>query len=117
MIHVSAKTFDISGSISFAPLPSEAESVYERRVSRVATLDGGVAITDGGYSDGDRTLEYSYKSISKAHDDRAKRIIEIHPLVTVATPEGVFEAVPQSFRQSPDTNRISFLVNRKLSED
>lgn len=117
MIHITATTFDVEGYVDFEPLPSQQADTFQRRVSRVSTLDGGVAISDRGYSDGDRTLTYAYRPISKEHDDRARRIIRLHPTVTVSTPEGLFMAAPQNFEQGRSENVFTLLVIERLDED
>lgn len=117
MISIASTAFDLQGTISFNQLPSDAKPSLSRRVSRAATLDQGVSVSDRGYSDGDRTFTYFYKPISKEHDDRARRIIKLHPTVTVSTEEGVFLAAPESFSPSPEQNTFTLLVIRKISED
>jgi len=117
MINITATTFDVEGYIDFEPLPSQQSDTFQRRVSRVSTLDGGVAVSDRGYSDGDRTLVYAYRPISKGHDARAQRLIKLHPTVTVSTPDGVFKAVPQNFEQGPAENVFTLLVIERLDED
>lgn len=117
MIHITATTFDIDGYVDFEPLPAQQSDTFERRVSRVATLDGGAAVSDRGYSDSDRTLTYTYRPVSKEHDERARRIVRLHPTVTVSAPEGVFRAVPQSFENGKAENTFTLLVIERLDEE
>jgi hypothetical protein len=117
MISICASTFDLSGHIQFTPVGSSSDGEYVRRVSRAATLDTGVSISDRGYSEGDKTLTYSFKPVSKEHDARAKRLVRLHPTVTVSNGDGVFEAVPQSFLPTTEENTFTLLVIRKLSGD
>jgi len=85
VIHIAARTFDLLGYLDIAPLPGETTDTYGRRVSRVATLDGGVAVSDRGYSHGDRTLVYRWRPVSEEENARAKRLVSLHPTVTVST--------------------------------
>jgi len=117
MISIAARVFDLDGHIEFTPVPSNRDGERSRRVTRTATLDGGVSVSDRGFAYGDQTLVYRYKPESKEHDDRARRIVRLHATVTVATPEGVFEAAPRSLEINNDENVFSLLVIRKLSED
>lgn len=87
----------------------------KRRMTRTATLDGGVAVSDGGWSDGDRTFPIA---VAKSHSTRAMAsAVEVlksgHERVTVATNEGVFEAVLQSYRLSP-TIRLTLAITANL---
>jgi len=117
MIHITSKSYDILGHISFHPSLGNAPATFSRRVTRAATLDGGVAISDRGYSEGDATLVYRYKPVSREHDERAYRLLKLHPRVRVSNPDGLFEAVIESFEPSPSENTITLLVIEKLSED
>jgi hypothetical protein len=117
MIKIAARLFDPLGYIEFQPLPSNLETTFARRVTRVATLDGESSIIDRGFSESDRTLVYRYKPVSRDHDERAQRLVKLHPTVAVATRDGLFEAAPQSFEPGPSENRITLFVIRKLSED
>lgn len=116
LVHISAKTFDLSGALSITPLPRSRTPPSGRRVTRVATLDGGVAINDRGFAHGDRTLTLLYKPVSAAHDAIAQRIVELHTRVTLTTSEGCFEAAPDTFTPTPEENSFSFLIISKLSE-
>jgi len=116
MISICAKEFDLDGSIEFEPLGDNVTGGISRRVSRSATLDGGVVIGDAGSSEGDQTLTYRFKPISLEHDQRARRIVKYHPRVTVSNINGVFEAAPQSFESAPNENQITLLVIAKLTE-
>jgi len=117
MISITSRNFDPLGYLDIDPLPGSSEDNYSRRVTRTATLDGGVAISDRGYSDGDRTLTYRYRPVSRDHDNRAKRLLRLHPTVQVSTPDGVYLAAPQSFDSTPDGNTFALLVIQKLSEE
>ena len=115
MITISSTTFDLNGSIQINPLPSATDGETTRRVSRVATLDGGVAVNDRGHSEGDRDLSYTWKTISKAHNDAVARIVRLYPRVTVSTPSGCFLAAPQRFSPGVGESTITLLVIDKVS--
>lgn len=116
MITLNATTFDLAGSLSIDPLPNGVQMPQLRRVNRVATLDGGVAVNDRGHAHGDRDLSIRYKAVSAAHDAQARYLMANYARVTVAMPEGVFEAAPQQFDAGP-TNTLTLLILSKLSED
>jgi len=117
VISITSKLFDLLGHLEIEPLPGESEGGISRRVSRVATLNQGVAVNDGGFSHGDRTLIYRYKPVSKDHDNRARRLVELHSRVYVSNADGVFECVPESFDPGADSNTITLFVILKVSED
>jgi hypothetical protein len=117
MIHISAKTFDISGALTIRPLPDDQEAGMIRRVNRVATLDGSVAVNDRGFSHGDRDWTVIYKPVSRAHDDIARRLVSLHTRVYLSTEEGCFEASPAEFQAGADKNTFTLLIIDKVSED
>ncbi len=115
MISITTPTFDIAGHVMIDPRPDNSETIT-RRVNRVATLDGGVAINDGGYTDGDRTLSYTWRTVSKAHTETLSRMVQNYSLLTVATPDGVYSAAPSSFDYGKAESTLTLLVKEKLSE-
>lgn len=117
MIHLAAELFDFSGVVWIKPVANNPEPPLIRRVTRVATLDQGVAITDRGYSEGDRTPIIRFKPVSQEHDDTIKRLIRLHPTVRMTNREGVFQCSIQRFDPTPSENRLTLLVIQKLSED
>jgi hypothetical protein len=115
MIHIASVAFDLLGYISFNPLNESGDAVFSRRISKSRALNGSVVVSDLGYTDGDLTLVYRYKPISKEHDDRAKRIVSLHEFVTVSTKDGVYKAAPSEFEPGEE-NQITLEIVEKLSE-
>ena len=115
MIVISSPTFDLDGSVAINPIPGADIGETRRRVSRAATLDGGVAISDKGFSEGDRTLIYAWKSVSKDHNALVERIVRLYPRVYVSTEFGVYEAAPQVFEPSPSECTLTLLAIEKVS--
>jgi hypothetical protein len=115
MIHIAARLFDLDGWLSVQPL-GPIEDQIRRRVSRTATLDGGAAVSDRGFSHADRTFVITYRPKSRDDEARARRLVELHAKVTVSTSEGVFLAVPQNFEAGELEHRITVLIVELLSE-
>ena len=115
-VHICAKEFDLSGCIEVRPLLNAAPGSAARRVSRAATLDGGSAFVDRGYTHSDRAMQIQYRPVSQEHDERARRLLELHSRVIVSTREGCFEAVPESFDGSPTRNTFTLWIVDKISE-
>lgn len=117
MITVTAKAFDLAGVLEFEPLPSSSSEGFGRRVSKVATLDGGVSVSDRGFSYGDTTLTYDFTPISLEHTNIARRLVRLHPTVLVSNEYGVFEAIPESFNSTTDINTLTLSIVDKISEE
>lgn len=117
-ITISALTFDPLGSVTLQPLPSSDIDTLRRRVSRIETLDGGVALNDFGYTDGDRTLQIEFRPRDQAQEDQIKRLLRLHGRVRVSTRDGVYLAAPESYARSRGANAsLKLLLLQKLTED
>lgn len=100
IIGLAALTFDPQGAV-IVPWRdgTETESI-SRRVSRTATLDGGAAISNRGYSPADRTLTISLQGESLALIEQVRRLVRLHGQVTVSMRDGVLFGVPESYDES-----------------
>ena len=92
-IGIANNSFDVDGNAIFTPLDFNPLA-GQRRATRTKTLDGGVVITDGGFSQGDRTLQ-----ITVSHTDPLQEILwslfQNANQVVVATEDGAFLATFQ----------------------
>jgi hypothetical protein len=84
------------------------------RVSRSATLDGGVSITHSGLVHGDRTLSI-YATIDAATESTLKSINETDTLIYLSCREGYFSGVIDRLRIHGGSMNLTFLVKEKLS--
>lgn len=110
---LSAPTFDLSGHVEIHT-DAHPDRDTKRRVQRVLTLDGGVAINDGGYSDGDLTFELEWKS-DITLNSAILRMLQIYPRAVLSTREGVFEVVLETYRLNTGTSRLVCLPVSRLS--
>ena len=114
-VSISAIPFDIVGSVSIDVSDDNVSGDYVRRVNRVATLDGGVAINDRGYNEADRTLTYTWASASIVQNIAIKRMIELYSRVHVSTSEGFYLAAPESFTPDPESPSMTLLIIEKIT--
>ena len=116
MLTISAPIFDIQGHeiISF-PEPGGLSGL-DRRNSRVATLDGGAAFNDFGYSDADRTLDINWKPASQRQLDNIARMVKAHGRLIVSCREGCFVGAPGFFGVSDNKAQLQILVERRLDQ-
>lgn len=119
MIGISTKVYDTAGARLFMATDMEIEMANRsgaRRVSRTPTLDGGVVVSDTGYADGDRDFIVTELNAAKEAVDYAQYIVENYGLINVATRDGVYTAVPESYNISRGTLSLRLLITEKLSE-
>lgn len=116
MLTLNAPVFDLEGAI-LVPNPSpDGLTAFTRRVSRSATLDGGAAVTDFGYSPADRTLNIEWRPRTAAEVENARRLVQAYGRLIVSFHEGCFLAAPDSFDFADGEVTINLLIERQLSQ-
>ena len=116
-VTLAASTFDILGAVEIDALPTTTDGTSSRRVTRVTTLDGGVAVTDRGYSEGDRVFTFNWKNVSQEQTDAIKRIFILYPRVTIALGTNVYLAAPSIFRPGFDESNAELLSIELLTQE
>jgi hypothetical protein len=112
---LAAVNFDPIGFVQLRVLDSTTIGASGRRVNRVPTLDGGVAVNDQGFSEGDRTIELRWQPADAALEDNVRRMVEVYPTVHVATRAGVFLAIPETYEPGAEESTLRLLVISKTS--
>lgn len=113
---LSAQIFDPLGHVQI-PVTVESFRLAEvrRRVNRVATLDGGVATNDGGFSDGDRVFRLSWQNTDQTIDVAVSRLLQLYERATLSTAAGVFDVALETYTPGAATSSINLLAISKLS--
>jgi hypothetical protein len=115
LIALSTLTFDLDGYVLIDAMPSSEVDSIERRVSRIKTLDGGVAFSDAGFAHGDRTLRVRWKIRSAAQWESVQRLVQDYGEVQVAQSDGCYVCAPARLSRSGDEGTIELMVLRKAS--
>lgn len=114
-VFLACPTFDLDGTAAIDPLASSDFGEVRRRVNRVATLDGGVAVNDGGSTDGDRTFAVAWRTGRLPFEQRIERLVSMYSRLSVATREGLFAVVPESYRRLRGESKLVLLVVERLA--
>jgi hypothetical protein len=85
-----------------------------RRISRTATLDGGVVLTDLGYSDGDRTVLLATPPDAEALAG-LQYLLRNYGLVNVALPDGFYQTGLANLQANGENLAVSLLLKQRLS--
>jgi len=114
-IGLASRTYNADGAMIINPLPQYTNIRDKvRRVSRTKTLDGGVVITDGGVSAGDRTFDIAFAS-----DDTKWGILQAlfsNALwVTVSTDEACFLGKLEKIKEQDGKISMSVLIKQDLT--
>lgn len=94
MIGISTTTYDLDGTRVFQNTETSETQKITRRVSRVATLNGGAVLDDGGYAAGDRTIELKQARASQDDIDFCNYVLKNYATVILSCPEGAFVCAP-----------------------
>jgi hypothetical protein len=84
------------------------------RVSRTATLDGGVYINHSGIADGDRTLRIQ-SVISRSQEDILEYMYATQTFIIVAISDGVFEGAIETLNSKNGILKMNILVKSRLN--
>lgn len=115
MVTLAALTFDPLGFVQIRALPSSDTRSITRRVNRVATLDGGVAVNDFGFAEGDRSIDIRFRP-TREIDATIGRMMRLHSRVSLTTDEGVFIVALSAYNAEASEARLSILVLERTSE-
>ena len=97
---------------------SQKNKERARRVSRTSTLDGGVAVYDSGYADGDRTINVRVPKAASEVIAFMEYIIETYNIIRVTCLEGAFRAVPNRFTMGDDGSaNLELLITENIGEE
>jgi hypothetical protein len=117
MIGISAQIYDTAGArvLETAPEKDLANRKGSRRVTLTATLDGGMAVYDSGFADGDRIVTVEVPDASQVEIDFAEYICRTYNLITLTAPDGAYDAVPESYNVDTGTLKMTLRITQKLS--
>lgn len=110
---ISALTFDPAGRVALDLLPESDSGELRRRVSRVATLDGGVAINNFGFTDADRTVRLRYRRRPETVKG-LERMFRLYAFVRLVMADGVYRAALESHALDATTGTVTLLILERL---
>ena len=114
-IGLASYSYDADGDIMIVPLHEDTDiRSAERRLSRVKTLDGGVVITDGGRTAGDRTFSIACQSDESIWN--TLRGIAANSWVTVSTDEACFKGKVQKLSEKNGKISIEVMIESDLTQ-
>jgi len=116
LVTLTTTTFDPLGSVELEVLDDQSDfGQTTRRVTRIATLDGGAVFNDFGHAYGDRTITLVWLITSDAQESAVERLVRLYSLLNVSLPDGVYQAAPQSYASTQTQGTLTLLVKSKLS--
>jgi len=117
LVHLAAKLYDLSGAVMLDCLPDTTAGQLQRRVNRVATLDGGAAFNDFGFSEGDRTIELRWLPTDPDAEAVVSRLLRLHRWVYVSMPDGLWLAAPETYTPGATESRLVLLASERCTQE
>ena len=111
---LTAADFDIGEPLRLRVDPGSDLREAERRMTRTPTLDGGTAITDGGFVVSDNTLTLTLQDVTQAQADRLRELTERPGAVTASLDGRVWRALLQRITLGPESARITLAITARL---
>lgn len=112
---LTAVNFDLLGVVDLVCKPDQDSGDVGRRVSRVATLDGGAAFNDFGFAEADRTIELRWMPTGAEQMELVQRLVRLHGRVRVALADGLWLAAPERVVPGARECRLTLLVESRLA--
>ena len=100
------------GNVIFNEISGTDIDSMTARITRTATLDGGVYINHSGVSHGDRNLKIKAR-INSAQHIIVKNMIENETMIIVSTKEGVFLSAIQYLTINNGVLELTIFVKSK----
>ena len=114
-VHLAALTFDPLGAVTLDVRPESAGFERRRRINRVATLDGGAAFNDNGFSDADTTISLSWTPRNRPAEAAIERLVRLYSFITLAMPGGLYRVAVEAYTPTPTESTLSLLVAARLA--
>ena len=116
LITLTTPTYDLDGYAEIDALPGSTDlGEVRRRLSRVATLDGGAVFNDGGSSEADRSISLRWTPADAATEATIARMVRLYQRLRISCTEGVFDAAPESYKSTQNVSSLTLLVAEKLN--
>jgi len=114
MISITTDTASNYVPIILNELPSSDLDTETARISRAATLDGGVYINNTGFSDGDRTL----KITARLTDDDVTNLNYVKNnflSIILSMKDGAYKAAIQNISRTGNQYNLTIYIEERIS--
>lgn len=116
MIVLSSLTFDPLGFVEIDATSASDPGELRRRIARVATLDGGVALNNFGMTDADRTATVRFPRTPGSFD-ATNRLFRLYAFAIMSARDGVYRVALSSLSSNGDECIMVLLILEKLNAD
>ena len=103
---------DPLGHVLLQVVPGTTAGATSRRMSRIATLDGGAALNDSGYSEADRIIDLRWQPVSEQQEEDVARLVRLYGRVHVSFAGAVFLAAPETYTPGQESQILLLVLGR-----
>ena len=103
------------GSVTIDAMPDQTAGETRRRMNRVATLDGGAAFNDFGYSEADRTIVLRWMPKNREQHDAIDRMMKLYSRVHLSIQDGFYLVALEVYAPGAAESTLTALVVEKLA--
>ncbi|MBW1802553.1 MAG: hypothetical protein JRJ85_17695 [Deltaproteobacteria bacterium] len=116
MIVLSKTTSDTAGTVQLEIDHDKSDlRTYSRRLVRTKTLDGGVVISDSGFSDGDRTLRIVALNVGGALAAALETMHQNNTIIGLSMAGGFYSAAIKTLSIKDGGAVLAVFLKSKLS--
>jgi hypothetical protein len=117
LVTLSTPTFDLEGFVELDASPADTDlPATTRRVSRIATLDGGAVVNDFGHSYADQIMVLRWSEADPEKTAAVERMVRLYSRLRMSCDQGVFAVVPQDFSIISGQHRMVLLITERLDQ-
>lgn len=116
MIFISSQVADVNGVVKLELDRAKSDlETAERRVSTTKTLDGGVAIIDSGFADGDRRLKIVARNVGAVQAAALKSLQRNNAILNLSMFDGVYLVALKSLSIKNGGASLTVYIKSKIS--
>lgn len=115
-IYLASMTFDPLGFIEIDARPTTDAGAIRRRISRAATLDGGVAINNFGMTDADRTALIRFERSAEL-EGLTNRLFRLYAFATLSMRDGFYRVALESIALEGNDCVMTLMILERLNAD
>jgi hypothetical protein len=114
IIFLNPVAYSVVGDLRIEVSPASDIDGVSRRISRVRTLDGAAVISDFGFAEADRDLQFVSESMTQVEIDLVASWFRTYSSLVLATASGIYLVAPDTMSVSAGQVSLRFMVSQRL---
>jgi hypothetical protein len=114
VIFLNPVNYSVIGDLRIEVSPASDIDGVSRRISRVRTLDGDAVISDFGFAEADRDLQFVSESMTQEEIDLVASWFRTHSTLVLCARTGAYLVSPDTMSVSAGQVSLRFMVSQRL---